>query len=269
MRLTPKIPHGPYAGATPRCVRPLIWISERALARSLHRRLIMTVKVPYIIVVGVDYSEVSRLALREGLRLASERGESEIHVVHVEPETHSIPALWADDEPPTEVRSRQTSATVDLNAAAQRLHRLVIEDVAAFEEASRRPEGSAIQRVVSHVRTNSAGREIAQLAVDLEADLVVVGTHGRTRLARIFLGSVAHAVVTQAPCPVLVVRPKQTSLVPGIEPPCPRCLEARKLSGGTQLWCDQHRAQHGQRHTYHQDDRVGQETNFPLVFDER
>jgi len=128
---------------------------------------------------------------------------------------------------------------------------------------------TAIRRVVSHLRSNAAGREIAQLAVDLEADLVVVGTHGRTGLARILLGSVAHAVVTQAPCPVLVVRPKQASLVPGIEPPCPRCLETRRLTGGTQLWCDQHRAHHGQRHTYHQEDRVGQETNFPLVFDER
>jgi nucleotide-binding universal stress UspA family protein len=231
--------------------------------------LFMTVKLPYIIVVGVDYSEVSRLALREGLRVASERGESELHVVHVVPETHSIPALWIDEEAPTEVRSRQTSVALDLTEAAQRLHQLVIEEVAAFQEVSRQPEGTAMQRVVSHVRTKAAGREISQLAVDLEADLVVVGTYGRTGLARVLLGSVAHTVVTQAPCPVLVVRPKQASLVPAIEPPCPRCLEARKESGGTQLWCEQHRALHGQRHTYHQDDRVGQETNFPLVFDER
>ena len=228
----------------------------------------MTVKSPYIVVVGVDYSEVSRLALREGLRVASERGESEVHVVHVDSEAHSIPAPWADEEALAEVRSRQTSAAADLTEASQRLHRLVVEDVAAFQEASRQP-GTAIQRVVSHVRTQAAGREIAQLAVDLEADLVVVGTHGRTGLARILLGSVAHTVVTHSPCPVLVVRPKQASLVPGIEPPCPLCLEARKLSGGAQLWCEQHRARHGQRHTYHQDDRVGQETNFPLVFDER
>jgi nucleotide-binding universal stress UspA family protein len=38
------------------------------------------------------------------------------------------------------------------------------------------------------------------------ADLVVIGTHGRTGLTRLFLGSVAARVVTLAPCPVLTVR---------------------------------------------------------------
>jgi nucleotide-binding universal stress UspA family protein len=38
------------------------------------------------------------------------------------------------------------------------------------------------------------------------ADLVVIGTHGRTGLPRLFLGSVAARVVALAPCPVLTVR---------------------------------------------------------------
>ena len=41
---------------------------------------------------------------------------------------------------------------------------------------------------------------------DWAADLVVVGSHGRTRLERLFLGSVSHALVTHAPCSVEVVR---------------------------------------------------------------
>jgi nucleotide-binding universal stress UspA family protein len=211
----------------------------------------------YVVVVGVDYSEASRLALRQGLEVASGRDGSEVHVVHVDYEGHALPALWPDEEALTAAER------------SQRLERFVVENVAAFQEELPKPESTAIRRVVSHLRSNTAGGEIAQLAVDLQADLVVVGTHGRAGLARILLGSVALAVVSQAPCPVLVVRPKQASLVPGIEPPCPRCLETRRLTGGTLLWCDQHRAHHGQRHTYHQQDRVGQETNFPLVFDER
>ncbi len=124
----------------------------------------------------------------------------------------------------------------------------------------------ALPSLFSHIRVASPGAELAQFAVDVAADLLVVGTHGRTGIVRLLLGSVAHAVVTLAPCPVLVVRPKQLTEAPRLEPPCPQCLEARRQSDGTQLWCEQHRTKHGQRHTYHQTDRVGTETNFPLVF---
>ncbi|PYQ10846.1 MAG: universal stress protein [Acidobacteria bacterium] len=45
---------------------------------------------------------------------------------------------------------------------------------------------------------------------DWAADLVVVGSHGSTRLERLFLGSVSHALVTHAPCSVEVVRSRRT-----------------------------------------------------------
>lgn len=59
---------------------------------------------------------------------------------------------------------------------------------------------------ISHIRIADPSDDIAELARTLEADLVIVGTHGRTGLARLLLGSVASDVVTAAPCPVLVVR---------------------------------------------------------------
>jgi nucleotide-binding universal stress UspA family protein len=225
-------------------------------------------KLPYIIVVGVDYSEVSRLALREALTLASERPSSELHVVHVETASRLSPGRGVSKEVFAESMLGQ-AGTATFAEASQRLGLFVGHEVAAFQETRQQPGGASMGRVMTHVRTSAPSREIAQLAADLEADLVVVGTLGRTGLARFVLGSVAHAVVSPAPCAVLVVRPKEIPLVPAIEPPCPRCLEARKQSHGSELWCDQHRARHGQRHTYHQDDRAGQETNFPLVFDER
>jgi nucleotide-binding universal stress UspA family protein len=227
----------------------------------------MTAK-PYIIVVGVDYSDVSRLALREALQTASDRAGSEVHVIHVETDTQLSAGPGTDGEVAPEGTLHRLSAADGFSEALQRLHHVVTEEVTAFRDSLHDAAETAI-RVVSHVRTNAPSREIAQIAADLEADLVVVGTKGRSGLALVLLGSVAHAVVTLAPCPVLVVRAKHASLVPSIEPPCPRCLEARKQSGGSTLWCEQHRAHHGQRHTYHQTDRVGQETNFPLVFDER
>jgi len=57
------------------------------------------------------------------------------------------------------------------------------------------------------LRTGTAAEEIAQTATDEHADLVVVGTHGRTGLNRLMIGSVAERVVRVAPCPVLTVKP--------------------------------------------------------------
>ena len=105
-----------------------------------------------------------------------------------------------------------------------------------------------------HVRVGAPAEELAQLAADLDADLVIVGTHGRRGVRRFLLGSVAEGAVRLAHCPVLVVRPKDhggdAAQVPKIAPPCPDCLTARKASGGEQLWCKEHDRKHGDRHTY-------------------
>jgi nucleotide-binding universal stress UspA family protein len=50
--------------------------------------------------------------------------------------------------------------------------------------------------------------EIARAAKSKKADLIVIGTHGRTGLAEFFLGSVASRVAAAAPCPVMTVRGK-------------------------------------------------------------
>ena len=54
----------------------------------------------------------------------------------------------------------------------------------------------------------SAHVGIARAARSKRADLIVIGTHGRTGLARLFLGSVAGRVVATATCPVMTVRGK-------------------------------------------------------------
>jgi nucleotide-binding universal stress UspA family protein len=122
-------------------------------------------------------------------------------------------------------------------------------------------------RVVVHVVADKPAEQVAQLAADVEADLVVVGTHGRRGVPRLLLGSVAELTIRLAPCPVLVVRPKKApEPVPSIEPPCPRCVETRRATEGREFWCEQHRERHGRRHTYHQTDRVSADGNLPLVF---
>ncbi|MBI4455323.1 MAG: universal stress protein [Acidobacteria bacterium] len=63
------------------------------------------------------------------------------------------------------------------------------------------------------VLVGTAASEIASFAREKEADLIVVGTHGRTGLARVLMGSTAEGLLRQAPCQVLVVKPKAHPLV--------------------------------------------------------
>jgi nucleotide-binding universal stress UspA family protein len=66
--------------------------------------------------------------------------------------------------------------------------------------------GSVVQVTTLTVEDAAAYRGIVDTARSEGADLVVVGSHGRTGLSRVVLGSVAARVVAEAPVPVLVVR---------------------------------------------------------------
>jgi nucleotide-binding universal stress UspA family protein len=55
------------------------------------------------------------------------------------------------------------------------------------------------------VEVGDAAAAICQVAERLGVDVIIVGSHGRTGLARVFLGSVSEHVVRHAPCPVLVI----------------------------------------------------------------
>lgn len=60
--------------------------------------------------------------------------------------------------------------------------------------------------IVHDVRMGDPGGAIAEAAKELGADLIVIPSHGRTGIARMFLGSVAERVIRLAHCPVLVLR---------------------------------------------------------------
>lgn len=212
---------------------------------------------PYVIVVGVDYSNIGELALTRAFELATEKQNAEVHIVYV---LQTFGALA-----PVELNVGTSGPDPSLLArASEQLRQYADQALQAFK--AKAGEKRLFERAVSHLRLESPAHEIAQLASDLEADLVIVGTHGRRGASRLLLGSVAEGVVRLAPCPVLVVRPKVVPEEgPRIEPPCPRCVETRKATGNRELWCEQHRERHGRRHSYHSVDRVGAETNFPLV----
>jgi len=60
--------------------------------------------------------------------------------------------------------------------------------------------------VTLHVLIGVPHRQISELCTQVEANLVVLPSHGRTGFSRFFLGSVAEQVTRYAPCPVLVLR---------------------------------------------------------------
>jgi nucleotide-binding universal stress UspA family protein len=210
---------------------------------------------PQIVVVGVDYSESSELALVQALEIASTAPRAELHAVHV---ASSFPALLGLEHEPAPA------------VTTPREMRLALEnhvDGCVADYASRHEFWSPLpERILTHVRFDSPSEQIADLARDLEAHLVIVGTRGRRGLSRMLLGSVAEGVVRLSPCPVLVVRPREIADVPAIEPACERCLRARVATGGQRLWCNQHMERHGPRHTYHQSDRIASDCGMPLVF---
>ncbi len=219
-------------------------------------------QAPFIIVVGVDYSAVGDLALERAFETAAEKRNADVHIVHVLPAPPALNPLDFGAVLPAQDPGLVESATSALRAYADKR----LQAFQALHAGSQR----LFRRAVSHLRFDAPAHELAQIASDLEADLVIVGTHGRQGAARWLLGSVAEQVVRIAPCPVLVARPKHVDeSVPKIEPACPRCVQARQASGGEELWCSDHRQRHGERHHYHYSERVGADTNFPLFVPQR
>ena len=61
------------------------------------------------------------------------------------------------------------------------------------------------------VVTGYPAEEILKVAADRKADMIVMGTHGRTGIDRIIFGSVAEKVVKTAACPVLTIKPREAA----------------------------------------------------------
>lgn len=144
-----------------------------------------TFLVPY------DFSEHSREALHTALDLA-ERLEADVHVLHV---LQVLGHLYGHGGP----AAAAAPLAVDLTEVRAGVL-AALRDVAA---ESARPSVTPTPQVVDGV---SVAEVIVDVATDLGADLIVMGTHGRTGLAHVFLGSVAERTLRRATCPVMTVR---------------------------------------------------------------
>jgi len=175
------------------------------------------------VLVAIDFATTGEGALRRALALANGQ-RSELHLVTV-----VDPSIMPHH------------AHVPSDALAL-LRELAEGELAAFSAAR---EAIAIERVVTHLLHGSPAREIVWLAAHLDADLIVVGTHERSGVQRLVLGSVAEKVLHTAGRPVVIDRPKHHDRrgdVPEIEPPCPACVARRGQTAGAEMWCRHHAA---------------------------
>lgn len=145
------------------------------------------------IVVGVDDSPQAAAALRWALREAVVR-KATVEVVHAwQPPMAALPfgatlSMTADD------------AEIDATARAQ-VDTLVDEALAGL---TRQDDKVTVPEVTRTVLPGAPASTLLDVAAS--ADLLVVGSHGRTGLRQLVLGSVANACVHHAACPVAVIR---------------------------------------------------------------
>ncbi|QDU97761.1 universal stress protein [Lignipirellula cremea] len=131
-----------------------------------------------VILVPTDFSPASELAVRYAADVAEKMGGTLI-IAHVEN------LFVASGE-------RSTSATTAVENAADRLKKITPHN----------PNVRYKYRLVS----GNPSEAIIKLAGDLEADLIVMGAHGRHDFNRFLLGSTAEEVIRAAPCPVLSLK---------------------------------------------------------------
>jgi nucleotide-binding universal stress UspA family protein len=139
------------------------------------------------ILFPTDFSHASDAALEHAAALAKQSG-ARLLIVHVEepPLAYGGGELYYGlPEPDSERILKMLEDVRPADASVPFTHRLTMGDPAS---------------------------EIVRIAGEEAAQMIVLGTHGRTGMTRLLMGSVAEAIVRRAPCPVLVYRETAAAL---------------------------------------------------------
>ena len=139
------------------------------------------------ILLPSDFSDCSAEAARAARQLAGTFG-ARLTVLHVLDEPAALDPMFRGEVP--------------LELLRGRMEQYAREGMEAFVSAHFRGEGNVETRIASGVPY----REILREARETGADLIVIGTHGRTGVEHVIFGSTAEKVVRMAPCPVLTIR---------------------------------------------------------------
>lgn len=143
---------------------------------------------PTTVLLATDGSKDAELATTTALDLANSTS-SELHIVLVEEPTHS----YVD-------ASGLTFLAEELEHEQEQQARMRLD----AEVQKTRSTGGAVAQ--AHLRVGAAAPEIVDLAEEIGAGLIVMGSRGLGGIRRALMGSVSKSVVRHAHCPVLVVR---------------------------------------------------------------
>jgi nucleotide-binding universal stress UspA family protein len=134
-----------------------------------------------LVLVPLDFSDASMRALDVALGLVDE--PAHVRIVHVLQDLSPLEAgeVWGVVDPQTRI-----------DAARNQIRQKLFD--------------SPVQPAQIEVRLGDPAHGIADYAVEVKAQLIVLPSHGRTGITRLVMGSVAERVVRFAHCPVLVLR---------------------------------------------------------------
>ena len=142
------------------------------------------------IVVPVDFSDCSLQALDEAVQFARPIG-ARLHLLHV------VPALTGRSLSSEVGNTRELLRNTVMNEGQANLAALL-------------PRLHGLEHETA-VRTGRTSQAIVAYADEIDADLIIIATHGRSGIARMLIGSTTEEVVRRARCPVLTVRPERVA----------------------------------------------------------
>jgi universal stress protein A len=143
------------------------------------------------ILVPVDFSECSKKALAYAVPFAKQFG-AEIVIAYVVQPYIPVPEMTAVDTTAILAQMRESG-----KCELEKLRISITDDI----------------KLTTVLRVGHPAQEIVNAAEELDVDLILLSTHGRTGLGRMFFGSIAEHVTRYARCPVLTVREREHEFV--------------------------------------------------------
>ncbi len=143
------------------------------------------------ILYPTDFSEPSKVALEYAAELAKQFG-AELEILHVMFDETQVVSFYLP-----QVTMQSLSTDIETGSAKQ-----------LDEFIKSQPVLKGVNYTTKLIK-GTPFIEITKHAKDTAADMIVIGTHGRTGLDHVLFGSTAEKVVRKAPCPVFTVRPEK------------------------------------------------------------